>query len=203
MNSLIDFVALPPGRPFILVASIRKGRLGLGSPDLSGWSCWHLTSKSHQIAAPFENEKVVFCEVSDTKKGRRFVMARHHDLQFHDTRRWFGWKKEVELGRVWHILSLISKEWPSEEPQFFYLQKSDPLSTIFYDRWFLRAGRVFFSSVKQHPWCIRARNKGLRTGAVNYELTLNYDLWTIPFSVHCGWLHFDGCWEKGALFLFE
>lgn len=65
---------------------------------------------------------------------------------------------------------------------------------------FFGQGECFFSSVKQHSWCIRARNKGLRTGAVNYELTLNYDLWTIPFSVHCGCLNLNGFWEKGALF---
>lgn len=104
-------------------------------------------------------------------------------------------KKEVELGRVWHILSLISKM-PSEEPDFFLSAKKWPLFKNLLWRTISSARESVFSSVKQHSWCIRARNKGLRTGAVNYELTLNYDLWTIPFSVLCGWLNLYGFWEK-------
>ena len=143
VNSLIDFVAFPPGRPFILVASIRKGFFGLGSPDLSGWSCWHLTSKSHQKAAPFENEKVVFCQVSDTKKGRRFVTARHHDLQFHDTRRWFGWKRRLSSGECGISFLWFQKNGPVKNRNFSICKKSNHCWKIFYDRWFLRPGRVF------------------------------------------------------------
>lgn len=85
---------------------------------------------------------------------------------------------------------------PSEEPDFFLSAKKWPLFKNLLWRMISSARESVFSSVKQHSWCIRARNKGLRTGAVNYELTLNYDLWTIPFSVLCGWLNLYGFWEK-------